>query len=135
MDINNLFIDDVYQGIILAVIIENKDENIKSIDHLKVGDVFGENSLLTGEPRNATIIPIVDSIVYEIDKQIIEPYFHRYPVFLEHIESLLTERKLHNMQMMTLFNEEKTNEIKASILIDVKQKIRRFFNLKNDLPA
>lgn len=123
----------VYQGL-LDVVIKGENEQLKSVGQLKVGEVLGENSLLTGEPRSATIIPIVNSIIYEIDKKMIEPYFHRYPALLEHIEQLLTERKLHNMQLMLEQDEQSVEEIKANVMLEVKQKIRGFFNININLP-
>ena len=85
-------------------------------------------SLLTGEPRTATIIPHTDSVVYEIKKMMIEPYLREYPLFLEHIGMLLTERKLKNLQFFDRI-DNKDKEIRANFLAEIHQKIRKFFNL------
>ena len=117
----------VYQGL-LDVFVKNKNGVNENVAQLGAGSVLGEMSLLTGEPRTATIVPNIDTVVYEIKKEMIEPYLHEYPLLLEHIERLLAERKLHTAKFIE--QAEGENELtRESIMADIHQKIRRFFNL------
>jgi small-conductance mechanosensitive channel/CRP-like cAMP-binding protein len=119
----------IYQGL-LDVFVKNKTGVNERVNQLRVGDVFGEMSLLTGDPRNATVIPVVDTVVYEINKSMVEPYLRDYPLLLEHIEKLLAERKLQTMQFLKKINNQSEAEItRDNALMEMQQKIRRFFNL------
>ena len=46
---------------------------------VRAGDFFGEVSLLTGEPRSATVTAVTDCVVYEIRKQDFEPLLKARP--------------------------------------------------------
>lgn len=116
----------VYQGL-LDVFVRNRAGVSEKVNQLCPGSVFGEMSLLTGEPRNASVIPVVESVVYEINKAMIEPYLREHPLLLEHIEKLLVERKL---QIHDLLNQDLQDEevLLRSPLMEIQEKIRRFFN-------
>lgn len=117
----------VYQGLLDVFVKNNEGVNVR-VDQFKAGSIFGEMSLLTDEPYTVTIIPHIDSVVYEIQKMMIEPYLREYPLFLEHIEMLLAERKLQSVNFFEHVNE--TDEtMRESILMEVHQKIRKLFNL------
>jgi CRP-like cAMP-binding protein len=49
------------------------------IAKMRPGDFFGEMSLLTGEPRSATIRATVDTVVYEITRSDLMPILERHP--------------------------------------------------------
>jgi hypothetical protein len=60
----------------------------------------------------------------------VEPYLRDYPLLLEHIEKLLAERKLQTMQFLKKINNQSEAEItRDNALMEMQQKIRRFFNL------
>lgn len=117
----------VYQGL-LDVFVKNKNNANENVAQLGAGSVLGEMSLLTGEPRTATIVPNIDTVVYEIKKEMIEPYLHEYPLLLEHIEKLLAERKLQNARFLEQV-DGKNQLTRESVIADIRQKITRFFNL------
>lgn len=117
----------VYQGL-LDVFVKNKNGINENVAQLGAGSVLGEMSLLTGEPRTATIVPNIDTVVYEIKKEMIEPYLYEYPSLLEHIERLLTNRKLQTAKFLE--QAEGDNKFtQESVMVEIHQKIKRFFNL------
>ncbi|MDP2903033.1 MAG: mechanosensitive ion channel family protein [Methylovulum sp.] len=119
----------VYQGL-LDVFVKDKAGVNEKVNQLCPGSFFGEMSLLTGEPRNATVIPAVESVVYEVNKAMIEPYLREHPLLLEHIEKLLVERKLQTSDFLIHLNKQDENEVfLKSPLAEMQEKIRRFFNL------
>lgn len=61
---------------------------------LRQGDCFGEMSLLTGEPRTATVRAENDCEVIEISKDVMGELLRRSPVCLNHLSELLAKRKL-----------------------------------------
>src|SRR5213596_413028 len=61
---------------------------------LNAGDCFGEMSLLTGEPRSATVRADGDCYVMEIGKPIMAEVLRDAPSCLEKLSELLAQRKL-----------------------------------------
>lgn len=119
----------IYQGLMDVYVKDKIETEAKKVNRLCAGAVFGEMSLLTGDPRNATVTAVVETVVYEINKAMIEPYLREHPLLLEHIENLLTERKLQNIEFMKKIDKHKETDVPKNILIEVQQQIRRFFNL------
>lgn len=52
----------------LSVSRKNAQGKVNLVDRLKRGDVFGEEALLSGEPRNANIVAMSDGIVMRLSK-------------------------------------------------------------------
>ncbi len=119
----------IYQGLMDVYVKDKIEDEAKKVNRLCAGAVFGEMSLLTGHPRNATVTAVVETVVYEINKAMIEPYLREHPLLLEHIENLLTERKLQNIELMKNIDKHKETDIPKNMLLEVQQQIRRFFNL------
>jgi small-conductance mechanosensitive channel/CRP-like cAMP-binding protein len=61
---------------------------------LRSGDCFGEMSLLTGEPRSATIRADADCEVLEISKEVMAEVLRDSPQCLTQLSELLAKRKL-----------------------------------------
>ncbi len=61
---------------------------------LRQGDCFGEMSLLTGEPRTATVRAENDCEVIEISKRVMGELLRNSPVCLNHLSELLATRTL-----------------------------------------
>ncbi|MEP6821506.1 MAG: mechanosensitive ion channel family protein [Chthoniobacterales bacterium] len=64
------------------------------VNVLRRGDCFGEMSLLTGEKRTATVRAEGDCEIMEISKPIMGDLLRSSPQCLEHLSSLLAQRKL-----------------------------------------
>ncbi len=97
---------------------------------LRAGDCFGEMSLLTGEPRTATVQAERDCVVLEISKPIMAELLHHSPECLDQLSGLLAERKMETEGIVrdaTPMAEqtEKEREYKATFL----QRLRTFFEL------
>jgi CRP-like cAMP-binding protein len=61
---------------------------------LGTGDCFGEMSLLTGEPRSATVRADGDCYVMEIGKPVMAELLRDAPSYLEKLSELLAHRKM-----------------------------------------
>nr|AUN37210.1 cAMP-binding protein [uncultured bacterium] len=101
---------------------------IKTINTLRENDFFGEMSLLTGEPRSATVIAMEEAEVLRIDKNGLKPILESNPTLVQSISELVDERR----QLLVKISEEAEEEEKLS---DAAKKgmigsIRKFFGLR-----
>jgi len=70
------------------------------VAHLKSGNFFGEMSLLTGDPRSATVVAVSDAVLYEIDKEALHPVLARNPHVAEEICRIVELRRLENVDLI-----------------------------------
>jgi CRP-like cAMP-binding protein len=97
----------------------------KVINRLGANDFFGEMSLLTGEPRTATVVAEDEVEVLEIRKGALKPIFEANPELMSSVYEIIEERKL--------LLEEQVAEDDASTPVKnrgVLGSIRRFFGIK-----
>jgi small-conductance mechanosensitive channel/CRP-like cAMP-binding protein len=97
---------------------------------LRAGDCFGEMSLLTGEPRTATVRAEADCEVLEISKPIMSEVLHHSPECLDQLSELLARRKMETegiVREATPSEEQadKEREYRATFL----RRLRTFFEL------
>lgn len=69
--------------------VKNTKGREKSISTLTPGEFFGEMSLMTGEPRRATVVAKTDCLLYEVQKgpilKLLESTPHLGEIFSEHL--------------------------------------------------
>ncbi|MDM7921114.1 MAG: mechanosensitive ion channel family protein [Pyrinomonadaceae bacterium] len=68
-------------------------ESLRTINHLQTNDFFGEMSLLTGEPRSATVIAEEETEVLEIRKKALKPIIEANPELTEAIGEIIQQRR------------------------------------------
>ncbi|MDQ6861918.1 MAG: mechanosensitive ion channel family protein [Verrucomicrobiota bacterium] len=97
---------------------------------LRQGDCFGEMSLLTGEPRTATVRAEKDCEVFEISKPVMADILRESPECLDQLSGLLAHRKMETegiLKEATVPQEraDKEREYTASFV----KRLRSFFEL------
>jgi small-conductance mechanosensitive channel len=65
-------------------------------DRIAPGEVFGEMSLLTGQPRSATITAALHSLIYEIHRVDLDPILQRRPEVAEGLAAVMAEYQARN---------------------------------------
>jgi CRP-like cAMP-binding protein len=65
-------------------------------DRIAPGEVFGEVSLLTGQPRGATVTAAIESQVYEIHRADLNPILSRRPEIAEALAAVMAARHARN---------------------------------------
>lgn len=60
------------------------------------GAVFGEGSMLTGQPRSATILADTEAMVFELQREDIDPVLRARPAVLEGLTAIMVERQTRN---------------------------------------
>jgi small-conductance mechanosensitive channel/CRP-like cAMP-binding protein len=72
---------------------------------IRQGSFFGEMSLLTGEPRSATVRAVSEVWLAEITKQNMEPILRANPAMLETLSAILAEREQKSRASRVTQNE------------------------------
>ncbi|MEE8333561.1 MAG: mechanosensitive ion channel family protein [Alphaproteobacteria bacterium] len=93
------------------------------------GMFFGDASLLTGEPRSATVIPVVDSLVLEIRKEDMAVLIERRPEIVDYMSTVLAERQLRNDEKLQDSSQAEQEEHQATLTERLEASIARFFSL------
>jgi small-conductance mechanosensitive channel/CRP-like cAMP-binding protein len=64
------------------------------VTRLSRGQYFGEMSLLTGEPRSATVVAVDDAVLFELDRPGFGELFAGHPGLAAQFSTILAERRL-----------------------------------------
>jgi CRP-like cAMP-binding protein len=112
---------------LLHVSVPRGDGELVRVNSLGPGAVFGEFSLLTGAPRSATVVPFVDSIVYEIGKAEIEPLIRESPDLAADLSRILAERQERSRALATTTGE--AEETPRGTQQAILTRLRAFFGL------
>src|SRR5438874_7541054 len=113
-----------------ANVFVSKNGSTIQVASLGAGDCFGEMSLLTGEPRSATVRADADCYVMEIGKPVMAEVLHSAPECLVQLSELLAQRKMENEgilkeAMRTDEHASKQRQYSATFL----HRLRAFFQL------
>jgi small-conductance mechanosensitive channel/CRP-like cAMP-binding protein len=93
---------------------------------LEPGSAFGEISLLTGEPRLATVRSLTESALVEIDKSTLAPILRANPSLVAKLDRIIEERRQH-----TADRRAEPGEIPSAVDAQpLGERIARFFGLK-----
>ncbi len=97
----------------------------KTVGTLAENDFFGEMSLLTGEPRSANVIAVVETEVLRIDKNCLKPIFESNPTLVRDISELVEERR----QLLVAKFENEADE-QVAMKRGALGSIKKFFGLR-----
>jgi len=86
------------------------------------GDFFGEMSLLTGEPRSATVTAVVETRIVSIDKEAFRPCLAAEPRLAESLERFLAGRRRERSTAIARDASQPPEQ-------DLLQRIKEFFSL------
>ncbi|HEX8774265.1 MAG TPA: mechanosensitive ion channel family protein [Pyrinomonadaceae bacterium] len=96
------------------------------------GDFFGEMSLMTGEPRTATVIAQTEVECYRLDKDAFHDILRRRPEIAEDISHILARRRVELEAIREGLNEEAKRLRMRRAQGDLLRRIRNFFTLEKD---
>jgi len=82
---------------VLDVRIARPDSAEVVVDRLYPGAVFGEMSLLTGQPRMATVAATTGAVVLELAKAELDPLLQARPQLAEGLTAIMAERQARNL--------------------------------------
>jgi CRP-like cAMP-binding protein len=96
------------------------------VARLHGGDCIGEMSLLTGDPRNATVVALTEVEAMEIEKEAFGDHVREHPEVLAQLSELLARRQLANEQQLA------QGEVAARVeqtRVTLLKRFRGFFQL------
>lgn len=99
------------------------------VSHLETGDFFGEGSLLTGEPRSATVTAVEDTEVIVIDKSNFADILTRKPSICTELSKILEGRLRELVKTRAALEKVPEEEIKVESCSVILKKIKNFFGI------
>jgi small-conductance mechanosensitive channel/CRP-like cAMP-binding protein len=98
----------------------------REVARTQAGGVFGEMSLLTGDPRTATVAAARDSVVLEIDADALRPVLQDRPALADAISRLVVERRAGLEAAQAAAQDDPALAAQSRSLLD---RMRRFLRL------
>ena len=95
------------------------------LSRLQVGDYFGEMSLMTGEPRSATVTAIVETRVFEVTRTAFREILEQQPGLLEKLGETIRRRFIEREEAVEGAGNQQLGETSSDIL----SRIKEFFGL------
>lgn len=114
---------------LLEVFINQPDGTQVKVADLAPGTFFGEKSLLTGEPRSATILCVSESVICEITKNCMMSLLERKPDLAQTLGRAVVERDMQNEQALSRATKQEIESKASSAIDEFVAKIRHFFSL------
>ncbi len=118
---NSMFV--IVRGTVRVQIPDNGVQ--RTVNHLKENDFFGEMSLLTGQPRSATVVAEEETEVLQISKSALKPIFESNPELVRAIGEIVDERKLALGEQKVAVELEQAKAERG-----VLRSIKQFFGLR-----
>jgi small-conductance mechanosensitive channel/CRP-like cAMP-binding protein len=112
-----------------ADVIVSVDDITKKVATLHAGDTFGEMSLLTGEPRSASLKALEDSDCYRLDRQVFGEILHGRPEIAQYLSALLAKRKVEIEAVRQDLDAEAKAEMLKGQQESIFAKIHKMFGL------
>lgn len=113
---------------LLEVRVEDNGHSRK-VAQLEPGLFFGEMSLLTGEPRSATVLSVTGSTLYELDRDVMAPILQDRPGLAETLSRALAERKTQTQSHLQQRDGESDPATRRHMAGDFLRRIQGFFGL------
>ncbi len=102
------------------------------VGNIQPGSFFGEMSLLTGEPRSATVRAATEVMLFEVRKENLLPLLEARPPLAAQITEKVAERKLRSERRRAEASEaEPTEQETQTLAAQILGKMKRLFRLAN----
>lgn len=117
----------VVEGLLAVLVpVEGRSEPLR-VGHLGGGDFFGEMSLLTGEPRSATVCAVTDALVFEIEKPHVQELITDRPEVVRQLSRVVAERQAANLAALDRTDDDGRAPEATGLADRLFERITRFF--------
>jgi CRP-like cAMP-binding protein len=103
----------------VEVILRREDGSDWPVDTMGRGALVGEMSLLTGEPRSATVRAIAGATVIEIGRHQYEPLLRARPALIDELAAMVEARQRHQARSLRSYDQARERTA-------IGDRIRRF---------
>ncbi len=122
---SSLFI--LIEGLLNVQLGLNGNGTDEIVGQLSPGEFFGEMSLLTGEPRSATIVALTNAVVYEINRPTIVQLINERPEISECMSRAVAQRQMNMEQARARMADSDAAAKVQSIARQLMGKMKSFF--------
>ena len=95
------------------------------VSRLSRGNYFGEMSLLTGEPRTATVVALTDVVLLELGRPVFARLFEEHPELAPKLSGMLAHRRMQLEAAMTASGET----LPVTEEVDILGRLKGIFRL------
>jgi CRP-like cAMP-binding protein len=88
----------IESGVVEVIIGEGSTSRV--VTHLRRGDIFGEMGLLSDEPRAASILAAMPTLVLELDRTAFTELINLHPTILLNVSRVLVERQKKSLHSL-----------------------------------
>ncbi|MGZ5075133.1 MAG: cyclic nucleotide-binding domain-containing protein [Methylobacter sp.] len=115
---------------LLDVIIADEKGTEHVVGRIEPGDYVGEMSLLTGEPRSATICARTDSALIQVCKEHLEPILNSRPDLVETFGKNMDKRQAKTSETIFATGDGEDLAESKSNISEIVNRIKRFFAVR-----
>lgn len=126
---DSLFI--VTEGLLDVAVTMNDGGPAQRVARIPAGEFVGEMSLLTGEPRSATVSAATSCVTYEIKGQTVHELLDRRPQIAGKISRVIADRNFRNAEFKGRQRETNREEVLNSFASQVLSKMIGFLKLRS----
>ena len=119
----------IQDGLVDVYIWIDSQQVERRVASMIAGTSFGEMSLLTGEPRSATIKAKTDVLLYELRKEYVQELLQKRPELAQSISNIIAAYKLRDKTVREKLGKKEEAEEKESLSKQLLGKIQNFFQL------
>jgi CRP-like cAMP-binding protein len=125
----------VIEGLLHVQIDFGNGHSATRVGHIRPGEFFGEMSLLTGEPRTASVVAATDTLTYQISKADMDSIFLARPQLADSMSRLVAKRRLANDDAYAKASAPEKAEHEATLARQIADKIHHFFGAVFEMGA
>ena len=109
-----------------------KDEKAtRVVAQVLPGQFFGEMSLLTGDPRSATVTTETEATLYEIRREDLAPMLQERPELAESLSRALAERRRRNDEALSREANVESRVVRSTLAEQFLKRIHQVFHIGN----
>jgi small-conductance mechanosensitive channel/CRP-like cAMP-binding protein len=112
-----------------AEVILGPDGAARTVGHLHPADVFGEMSLLAGEPRSATVRAGTDLSVLMVDRAAFQEIISTDPAILDPLSEIAARRQAEQQEHRRSLASLSSDEVDKQQAQRLRERIKAFFRL------
>ena len=116
------------EGLLHVFVKQEEDEALFKVGQITPGKFFGEMSLLTGEPRTATIKASTHAVVYEITRDHVNSILMSYPQIAEILSMAVAEYRVRLSNLKDMKNQEEQTVQTQNVAKQILDKMMSFFS-------